>query len=636
VMAVSNCSSTDLTRQLDRMEREIKQLRNDINSNHFKLNANLNGLADFLGKGKVSWIEMAAMIASIVSAVAGIANIVQIWAQGAYLSKILSASEQAAKNSDYTAKEVQGWAKGAYFSKILAVSEQAAENSAYTAKEVQGWAKGAYFSKILQSTQSLENFLQRFGSSTAENFRVLQQQILKIPSQDIKKELSRIERELELIPSKIADIPAIKDVSAIPNRIKEIVRDATRETSGEISKIPEQITGTVTRIIYEPLRQKIQEIPRQLEGVTREVTLLRNTSGNSNPKLDQILSDLVPLGLIPANIAGLDSKINKLNNDLNQKINGLPRAVATANCNSGCSLTGAASRGRLEAGQNLLNSKIDAFNAAMNTAQLGLLRKIDGTTTKTLSQLGNPLKGGISGKLSRIGDVLSQSPVISWINLLVTLHNAGQLSASIVTTLGDYLSFGLNSFVFKDSESMQIDVNRVIGDSVQGWIIKIIGLNNYTKFKNELALYNNIYRSSANVVNTIRSIGDSTNAIASVAAENSGKIGNALLKDRVIAEDSFPWMSENVTPSSAVIDRLNNLDDAANALGMVLAETTNLIDSKKELDEQTKKFEEDLEKLDPRTRPANKPIQADQILSKANSEATLIDDETVTGLGQVQ
>jgi len=625
----ANCSSTDLTRQLDQIQKELRSLRNDIDSNYFKLNANLNGLSDFLGKGKISWIEIASMMASTVAAVTGIANIVQIWAQGSYFPKILAASEQAAKNSDYTAQEVQGWARGAYLSKILEASTLAAQkanNAEYAA--TQASLRGA----------DIQSFLNNFGNSTAQNFRVIQQEILRIATQSpqgIKENFDSIKRQIELIPQKIGDIPAIKDIS---RNIKETTREAGKETTKEIireiTKVPEQVGNTVTRTIYEPLNQKIREIPQQVERLTQKITLQRDTTRYSDPKLDQILGGLSPLGLIPANLAGLDSKINKLNNDLNRQISGLPGAVATANCNSGCSRAGSASRSRLEAGQDVLNNKLDVLNAGMNTAQLGLLRKIDGTTTKTLSQLGNPLKGGISGKLNRIGDVLSQSPVISWINLLVTLHNAGQLSASLAATLGDTLSLKLNTFVFKDSESQQIDVNKVIGETVSGWIIKIVGLQRYTAFKQELALWNNIYRSTANIVNTVRSIGDSTNAIASVAAENSGKIGNALLKDRIIAEDSFTWMSENVTPSSAVVDRLNNLDDAANALTMVLSETVNVVEAKKELDEQTKKFEEDLEQLDPRTRPHNRPIKESQDANKSQSQATLIDEETVTGLGQ--
>jgi len=629
-MATGSCSSTDLTRQLDRMEREIKALRNDIDSNYFKLNANLNGLADFLGKGKVSWIEMAAMIASIVSAVAGIANIIQIWAQGAYLSKILAASEQAAKNSDYTAKEVQGWAQGAYLSKILSASERAADNSDYTAKEVQGWAQGAYFSRILESTQFLEDFLGRFGSSTAQNFKVLQQEIHRIRSSSpIEQKLTNIENLVNQIPEKMLNSPALKQIVDIPNNIKETIREITRE----ISKLPENLTGTVTKTVYQPINRILQENSKKLESTNRLIELSSSTT-KVDTRLDEMLRSLTPLALIPANLAGLDSKINKINNDLSRKMDRLPAATATANCNSGCSKAGAATRSRLEAGQSALSNKLDALNAGMNTAQLGLLKKIDGTTTRTLSQLGNPLKGGISGKLSRIGKVLSQSPVISWVNLLVSLHNAGQLSASLSATLGDTLSLGLNTFVFNDSEDQQIDVNKVIGENVSSWIIKIVGLDRYTQFRKELALWNNVYRSTANIVNTVRSIGDSTNAIASVAAENSGKIGNALLKDRVISEDSFNWMSENVTPSSATVDRLNNLDDAANALTMVLSETAGIIEAKKELDEQTKKFEENLEQLDPRSRPDNKPIKEVQTASKQQSQATLIDDETVTGLGE--
>ncbi|MFP5272597.1 hypothetical protein [Coleofasciculus sp.] len=629
-MAAGTCSSTDLTRQLDRIEKELKTLRSDVNSNHFKLNANLNGLADFLGKGKVSWIEIATMVASIVSAVAGIANIVQFWAQGAYLSKILKASTSAAQkaNDAQYAAEVSSLKLDAVLKNQVIIQEKA-NNAEYAATRTSLYS------------QEIQRFLNNFGNSTVQNFRIIQEEIRRIGTSaktdeklnEIKSKLELIPKQIELIPQKINNLPALKE---IPNKIKETTREVTRETTREIAKIPEQVGQTITRTIYTPLRDRIQEVSRQVGIVTREVTLQRDTTRYSDPKLDRILTGLTPLALIPANVAGLDSKINKLNNDLNQKISGLPGAVATANCNSGCSLAGAAARSRLETGQNALSNKLDALNAGLNASQLTLLKKIDGTTTKTLTQLGNPLKGGISGKLSRIGDVLSQSPVISWINLLVTLHNAGQLSASLVQSLGDHLSFGLNEFVFKDSEDQQIDVNQVIGTTVQGWIIRLVGVDRYNRFRQEMALWNNIYRSTANVIDTVRSIGDSTLAVSSLAAENSGKIGNALLRDRVIAEGSFNWMSENVTPSSAVLDRLNNLDDAANALSIVLSETANVINAKKELDEQTKKFESDLEALDPRTRPDNSPVKESQERDKVQAQSELIDENTITGVGSGQ
>lgn len=628
-MAAGSCSSTDLTRQLDRIERELKSLRNDIDSNYFKLNANLNGLADFLGKGKLNWIEMAGMIASIVGAVAGIANIVQIWAQGAYLSKILAASTSAAEkanNAQYAA-EVGSLKLDAVLKNQVIIQEKA-NNAEYAA------------TRTSLISQEIQSFLNNFGNSTVQNFRIIQEEIRRIgistkteeKLDELRNKLELIPKQIELIPQKINDLPALKE---IPNRIKDSVREVTRETTREISKIPEQVGQTITRTIYTPLSREIKELPQRVSKIT-EVTLGKTITRTQTPNADtnRILDSINPLLLIPANLAGLDSKVNKLNNDLNQKISGLPGAVATANCNSGCSRAGAASQARLEAGQQALNGKIDAALLAMNAGQTALLKKIDGTTTKTLTQLGNPLKGGISGKLSRIGDVLSQSPVISWLNLLVTLHNAGQLSASLVQTLGDTLSLGLNTFVFKDSEGQGIDVNQVIGQTVSSFLIKIVGIENYTTFKRELALWNNTYRSAANIVNTVRSIGDSTNAIASIGAENTGKIGNALLRDRVVSENSYSFMPENVTPSSAVIDRLNNLDDAASSLSMVVGETANLVEAKRELDEQTRKFEEDLENLDPRTRPDNIKVKAAEDSSKTVSQSESIDELTITGIGE--
>jgi hypothetical protein len=255
------------------------------------------------------------------------------------------------------------------------------------------------------------------------------------------------------------------------------------------------------------------------------------------------------------------------------------------------------------------------------------------------------MPGGISGKLINGFDAMKQSfdkvfkflkfpQILSALNLLVTLHNAAFLSKSLVETLGSVLSEGLSLIGIKDEEGNALDINKELGKQATDFIKDLIGAENFNNLVTRLQSANRIYQAAANVAYSIRSIADSTNAMVELAAENTGRIGNALKKFRVVGEKAFPWMPENVTPSSAVMNRLQNLDDAASALSSVVSETTSLVSEVNELRENRSKFKETLETELPKVLEDNKPIKKDEDESKLVSTAPDL-SSTPKGPGEV-
>lgn len=636
-MATATCTTcNDISKRFDRLERMLKDIQN-TQEDLFRQNQNniavTNKIYTSLGNGKLNWLEIAGIISSILAAVTGIANVVQIWAQGAYLSKILKASTEArqkANDAQYAAETA---------SRKLDTVLEKSNNAEYAATQAniklnaqQNWLN-QFGSAVQTNLFKINDNVSRLQNSSFEMGNIL----IKLPQQvasTVGDDLNVFSRDISERITKILEGATTKIKESIKSPSTERIIERGTNQINETIRLANRIQEKATETLKNELTQVRREIKLTETKITNEVKQPSPPSGQpqqNNQSIERKLAEITAL------IAPFPALIAANANSISRNLQNLPNtpafqnAVATATCNSGCSKAAAGQRNAIQDALNNQNNKLDALNAGLNTAQLGLLKKIDATTVTTLSRVGDQLKGGISGKLTRMGDLLNSSPVISWLNLLVTLHNGAQLSTNLVITLGEVLSQGLALFGVKDSEGSPIDINKILGQQATSLIIKILGQEAWEKFKREWALYSTVLRSAGNIIDTARSMADSVGAVASIAAENTGKIGNAMLEHRVLPPNAFPAMPENVTPYSAPIQRLQNLEEAADALSMVLGETQSVIDAKKELDDQQREFTKALEEADPRTRAANKPIEEAMNEAKTASAATPVTGDTPRG-----
>ncbi|MEQ9486151.1 hypothetical protein [Coleofasciculus sp. F4-SAH-05] len=280
-------------------------------------------------------------------------------------------------------------------------------------------------------------------------------------------------------------------------------------------------------------------------------------------------------------------------------------------------------------GQNA--SKLDKLNAVLNSTHLAKLQVID-------NKIGKQLPGGLAGKLGRISDFLKLPQIINSLTLITTLHNASALSINVAKTLGELASQSLATIGIKDDDDNPININAILGKSIENLIISLLpgGSETYNGIKENLAKSMAIWRATANIVDTTRSIGDSVGAIAEISAENTGKIGNALKRDRVIAEDAFPWMAERVTPQFAWMERIDNLDDAASAISSVLSEVNSIQESALELKEQRAELDKGLKEAEPLLRPSNIPVVTAREKQVNDSKADKVEGDVDTGIAVLE
>lgn len=246
-------------------------------------------------------------------------------------------------------------------------------------------------------------------------------------------------------------------------------------------------------------------------------------------------------------------------------------------------------------------------------SQLSRIEQGVGQNRNLIQQGNDAAKNGFEKtqeRFNKLSERLKLPEIINALTLIVTLHNAAMLSQALVQTLGEILSTGLAIIGLKDEEGQPFDVNAILGKQVKDFIISIVSQQ---VWNNAVARWNaasRVYQAAANVASTVQSIGNSTQAIMEFAAENTGKIGNALKRFRIVGENSYSWMPEQVTPQYAWMQRLENLQDAASGVSGVVGEVASIQEQLNQLKEQRAEVKKSLENAETAFGTDNKPAKA--------------------------
>jgi hypothetical protein len=251
----------------------------------------------------------------------------------------------------------------------------------------------------------------------------------------------------------------------------------------------------------------------------------------------------------------------------------------------------------IQQGVSRNESKLNGLNAAMNAAQFPLLKVIN-------SKLGSQMTGGIAGKFGRLSNWLKLPQLLNiliYANTVITVSN-------LVIGAGDYAadtaSLGLASLGIKDDEGNPINVQEVLGKSIENLLIDFLGRETYKDLSAKAKASNRVYQSSANIVSSVTSIVDSTRNIAEFNAELLIELRNAHIKSGVVREDDYRLLSPYVSAAGVgrnrlqrMVDGAEGLDDAASALNGVTSDVYNIVTEVGELKKQQKEFNESVEKL---------------------------------------
>ncbi len=350
---------------------------------------------------------------------------------------------------------------------------------------------------------------------------------------------------------------------------------------------------------------------------------------------DDLNKYLAPLAIGIAGITGLVQP-EKLKEAANA---GTCQSFAPGGCNAPIA-NNAASAAANSANNNALLAQIIAFLQALQAAfMVPILAGVNLINTK----LGPVMAGvnGIGGFLARTAEAAKLDKVLNAMNTVLLLHNAAMLSRNLGSTLGDLTSQALSTIGIKDSEGAGIDVNEILGKQANSFMSSILGAEVWAGTKASWNKASSIIASATQLMSTMRSIFDSTREILEWTAENTGKIGNALKRFRIVGENAYKWLPESVTVQNSFTRKLDrfregvdDLDDAASSFSGVLGEVQSIQQEYADLQEQKQKFETNIKNLTPKTREENKPV-ADAITeAKTASKAPTGIENVFRGEGE--
>jgi peptidoglycan hydrolase CwlO-like protein len=452
---------------------------------------------------------------------------------------------------------------------------------------------------------------------------------LNSKASSIQNSVNTVDGKVSAVDFKVSGVDA--KVSGVDSRLNQ-ANQKLEKIDRTVNTIPKE---------FPPVNQKLDEINGKLNGLASKPAILPQTLP---PALAQSIKELstktilTTVQMFPrpntdtalltgAIVAGVTPLIRGSEDRLQR---GIPAAVDAAFCSpSSC---GGGKLNQINNGVNRNGGRLDGLNAALSGADLAqnsvLLRVIDG-------KLGPQLPGGISGWLGKFAKSLHLDKVLNMLTTVTVLHNAAMLSTNLAQTLGDVASTAINTLIIRDENADQIDVNEILAKQFDQWAAGLLGQDVWTGVKLNWNKANRIVSTASNIVWSVRSIADSAREIGEWTAENTGKIGNALKRDRVVSENAYPWMPERVSGANAaqrklqrMRDNLEPLDDAASSLQGVLGEVGSITSEINELREAKERFDTEISTAPPKPRTDNTPVKdaADSSDAASVSPTTTLPD----------
>lgn len=273
---------------------------------------------------------------------------------------------------------------------------------------------------------------------------------------------------------------------------------------------------------------------------------------------------------------------------------------------------------------------INNHTTVLDIAQTALITNVNNTVNTVNTKLGAELRnGGISSAIKRIFDNAATDKIVNYLTFVATMHNALMLSNSIAQTLFSAID-NLASLVginMKDAEGNQINFSQSIKNTATNWLKLMFGEETIANVNKTWNAANRIYQAASNMYSSMRSMWDSARSIGEWTAENTGKIGNALKKFGVVGDNAYRWMPEQVNAQSQMMQRLENLEEAASGIEMITSEVVSIQDNLKEIKEQREEFDKAIKDVLPKERVDNEPVKKAKEEAKESSKALEVKGE---------
>lgn len=412
---------------------------------------------------------------------------------------------------------------------------------------------------------------------------------------------------------------ALKQSTAALSNPEPIGRNALAlggNNAAAIDKLNQDIQQLKAPNVLEPrlrtVEAKVQEREKMDAAANQKLDYQRS-------QLEQLVIATGGIGLmLPRILGGLDGLPDKT-----------ASAVAGAPCGKGC---GGRTAQRVDdlAGElgslrnqvnGLPNTVANVVNAGANASQIPLLNTIN-------NKLGAPVPGGIGGLLNKFSESFEKfaqwSHLDRLLNILTfttTVHNAYQVSSGLSQTLFSMVSNVLAAVGIKDKDNNPLDINKIVGTTVENLFKAVLGVETVDGIKTEWKKYNRIYQAASNIVNSFQSIGYSILGAAEVLGNWIAAIGNALKAGGVLGENVYKWMNPQVDFQNRFFTTINNIENVVSNIDQVAQETLSIQETVGQLGTQKQDLDKALAQVDGSRQTAGTP-EAAKVATAATVQKT--------------
>ena len=320
-----------------------------------------------------------------------------------------------------------------------------------------------------------------------------------------------------------------------------------------------------------------QLLPRILPQTTGEGEV--DVDALSNRINDDFTQTLTELGIV-----GLTDTVNQVRNQTTTEA--IKSATEEAICDStkpdGCMAKDI--KDPLTNGQNSLSNNLNNILQGLDLFQgQNILNVVQDTNNFMKTAWGT----------------LRVNKILDYLNTVLLLHNAAMLSKSLAVSLGDSISAIANNTIdlIKNEDGSDIDINAALGNSLEGFLINLLGSENYTDISESFKKSSRILNAATNIINTIQfSLAGIAEGLETVG-NYTGKIGNSLKKAGAVFENAYGWMSENLTVKTGRLGQVQGVLDGIETVSNVTSDLENVTYEFREVQENVDQIGQQFNKI---------------------------------------
>lgn len=229
--------------------------------------------------------------------------------------------------------------------------------------------------------------------------------------------------------------------------------------------------------------------------------------------------------------------------------------------------------------------------------------------------------------LNKVSQRLHFDRVTNMLTLITTLHNALMLSRNLAESLGFLIDESLKVVGWqpKDEEGRQIPISEIIGNSLRGFVISLIGEEAFNGAARNWHNLNRIITSAANIVWSFQSIGFSILQALEAIGEMNAKVANALRKYGVVFEKAYGWFNPTPNFQNRWFTRLEQAQTLVDNLETIVSEVRNIQETVDQLGQQRSEFLEAWEQGIRDAFPEHEPAKNQAQEAKDTSQSPPID-----------